>query len=99
MEKQIWKYAVEVKDNQSIAMPSGATILSIQEQHDQIQMWVLVDPKLPQEERKFKIYGTGHTIQYLANMKFIQTIPMNNGFVWHVFEEIKLTPSLTTQSE
>ncbi len=80
----IWKYTL--KPEIEISMPANSKILSVQEQHGEAQMWVLVNPEHPNVIRKFKSYGTGHTIDKQPGI-FRGTFQLKNlGLVFHVFE-------------
>ena len=88
MEKQIWKYTISPKE--SLAMPKGAEVLTVQTQNGDICLWALVDPQNKLEERYFEVYGTGHDIYCDMGIerKYIGTVQLNNGLVFHVFERI-----------
>lgn len=86
MSKSIWKYPIELKDSFSIKMPKGALVLTIQTQHQQPMMWVLVDKKADEEYRHFESFGTGHPMPDKIRT-YVGTYQMNLGeFVFHVFE-------------
>ncbi len=83
--KQIWKYNILTKDWQSIWMPEGAEILTVQTQHDKPKLWALVDPLAPQVERIIRVVGTGH--DFRGTGTYIGTFQMFGGdLVFHVFE-------------
>ena len=72
-------------------MPKGAEILTVQSQHDVPQLWALVDPTQPTEERCIEIFGTGHPIRYDMGVerKYIGTFQVDGGqYVFHAFERI-----------
>ena len=52
MNKTIWKYQLDTTDKQTITMPFGAEILSVQMQGLNPCMWVLVNPSKELEDRK-----------------------------------------------
>ena len=86
----IWKFPVALEDKFSISIPSGAQILTLQLQRGRPQMWVLVNPEAPPEQRTFHIVGTGHrySARTLSLWRYRGTFQMQDGaFVWHVFEE------------
>ena len=56
----IWKFPLEVTDDQIVNIPFGATVLTVQEQHGSPCMWALVEPTNTPEPRSFHIAGTGH---------------------------------------
>ena len=86
----IWKFPVAVTDSFSLSIPAGAQILSVQTQRGLPQMWALVDPQIPPEQRHFRTMGTGH--KYPAELfgfcQYWGTFQMHGGaLIWHVFEE------------
>jgi hypothetical protein len=101
MSLRIYKYPLDLTERQSIRMPSGATILSLQVQHGQICLWAVVDPDAPLMDCVFLIVGTGHPLPdevervYAESFtrhpqggggQYIGTVQMAGGsFVWHVF--------------
>ena len=86
---RIWKWTLQVTDNQKIQMPLGAKILSVQVQHGAPQVWAMVDETAPQEWRSFATYGTGNPQPDIAEYgRFIGTYQLNGGgLVFHVFEQ------------
>lgn len=87
--KTIFKYRLEITDEQELMLPKDAEILTIRMQEEVMQLWALVDTVAELETRKFRIAGTGHSIdcgkdQYYT---YIATVEMGEvGFIWHVFE-------------
>lgn len=85
--KAIWKYPLEIRDLQTLMVPEGATILTVQAQHDIPVLWALVDPKAPKVRRDFEILGTGNPVEE-GERNYIATIQTHGGqLVWHVFEQ------------
>lgn len=85
----IWKFDLVLTDNQSISMPKGAQILSVQWQNG-IRIWAMCDDSAELIERHFVIRGTGHVIperlfRTLTHLASVQV----DIFVWHVFEDVK----------
>ncbi len=84
MEKRIYKYPLTDLSSY-ISMPTGARILSVQLQGNDLMAWALIDKDVPTSEKRcFAIYGTGWALDndpgdYLATIQ-------GNGFVWHLFE-------------
>lgn len=85
--KTIYKYHIALKKEQTIVLPMEYQILGIQMQNDTLCMWVMVDMDNPVESINIRIYGTGHEITE-EDIKHIGTIQID-GFVWHVFTEVK----------
>jgi hypothetical protein len=85
---RIWKWTLEVTDEQSLSMPYGAEILCIQSQRGFPQLWALVDENAPVVERTFETYGTGNLMPDNYSGKYIGTYQIHNEeLVFHVFEE------------
>jgi hypothetical protein len=87
--KQIWKYQLETAYEQTILMPSGAKILSLQVQNEIPCIWALVTPDNIQDNAvKIITFGTGHPITGSADLAFIGTYQLYKGtLVFHVFQE------------
>jgi len=87
--KTIWKYNLEITDEQFINIPEGAEILTIQIQKGKPVLWGLVNDKDKNETRKIRIFGTGIPIITDWSLKYIGTYQLLNGdLIGHVFEEI-----------
>jgi len=86
----IWKYELDIVDEQIVTMPAGATILTAQWQHDKLCLWACVNPDLDRESRRIAILGTGHGVGRLGPaFNYIGTAQTPGGFlVWHIFEMI-----------
>lgn len=85
---KIWKYVLQMEDEQTIKMPKGAKVLSVQMQNDEICVWALVDPAAELENKAFWIIGTGNPFYLDMNFaKYIGTVQQLGGrLVWHIFE-------------
>lgn len=87
----IWKFSLQVTDRQTVTMPVGANILSVQDQSGGLQMWAIVNPDAEREQRVIEIVGTGNPMpdvdkEDLARFH-IATVQVRGGaLVWHVFE-------------
>lgn len=90
MARTIYKYDLEVTDEQVLELPANAEILTVQMQHDAPKLWAIVD--VPQrsatvQNRRIAIYGTGHAMNQSASHRYIATFQMRDGsLVFHVFE-------------
>ena len=81
----IWKFQLDVKDEQLIQIPAGADILSVHCQHDVPTLWAKVDSNAPKKFRKVYIRGTGRGVIGEEGV-FVDTCLMAHGtLVWHVF--------------
>jgi hypothetical protein len=84
--RSVWKYELEPGEN-LCWLPRGAEVLSAQAQYDHLCLWARVDPDAPQDQRRFLVVGTGHTLPAGKRLAFIATAQMHGGaLVWHVFE-------------
>ncbi len=86
MEKRIFQYTLETKYEQTIILPKGADILTIQTQFNNPQLWALVDQNETEKEKRYiEIYENGEGICY--DRKYLGTYQLDDGnFVFHVFE-------------
>lgn len=82
----IHKYPLSPVSTQTIELPAGATILTVQMQRNTPTLWALVDPAAAKVHRTFAIYGTGYSIEGEPGA-YIGTVQDEAGFVWHVFEK------------
>ena len=92
--KTIYKYPLELVDEQTIALPKGAHILSVQWIRDSICVYALVDLDVKEcEARQFVIIGTGHPIApntIPVVHYFLGTVHNDDqSLVFHIFEKQK----------
>lgn len=83
---QVWKFVLEITDEQTIAMPLGAEILEVGSQFDRLCIWAIVDPDAGRTDRRFLIAGTGNPIRVRPMRHLGSAVTMNGLLVWHVFE-------------
>ncbi len=84
----IYKYPLEITDIQSIKLPEGYEILSVQFQWDQLCLWALVNPSANPILTTIEIIGTGHLMSQ-AHRQFLGTAQQFGGqLVWHVFQRL-----------
>ena len=98
--KRIYKYQLEITDQQIIEMPKGTELLSAQFQGKNLCVWALVSPdyevKKGVKQYGFRIFGTGHEIDVEiedpsensneGRFKFLATVQQFSGdLVWHIF--------------
>ena len=85
----IWKYPLEIVEEQSLMMPEGSEILTAQIQQKVLCLWALVYSTRPQQLRKIEIIGTGNYIDENVKRKYISTVQMADGkLIFHVFEKL-----------
>jgi hypothetical protein len=91
----VWKFPLSLAlDEQEIAMPVSAKILTMQMQHGSPMLWALVDPSAPISYRRVRIAGTGHLIKQDRAWEYVATFQMHGGdLVFHVFAESLAAPT------
>lgn len=82
------------EEEQEIDMPTGAQVLSVQEQHGQLIIWALVFTDVKLSKHKFLVLNTGaiqkHIAQGLSLRSFIGTVQLMEGtYVVHVFKDLR----------
>ena len=84
---KIYKYELDLTHKQTLELPQGAQILTIQLQDGKIVLWALVDDKckLIKGNRFIECYYTGKEIEISHELTYISTIQYN-GLVYHFFE-------------
>lgn len=90
MIKSIWKYPLEIVDEQIIEMPEHSRILTAQVQNGVICIWALVNTQtITKEKIHIRVIGTGHIIEDFAYLRYISTIQLHNGaLVFSIFEKV-----------
>ncbi len=67
MSRTIWVHripvdAISASFTNVVHMPEGSRLIHCREQYGNIALWFEVDTEASKVQRKFQIYGTGHTI-------------------------------------
>lgn len=92
----VWKYRLLGEDRQTIDMPQGARVLSVQLQANRFTAWALVDDEMKDlAPVNFVIAGTGNPISGLdyATWRFLGAVQAAQGLlVSHVFVQDGLLP-------
>lgn len=85
---RVWKWALEITDLQTLELPVGAKILTVQLQREAPQLWALCDGTETRKElRQFAIYGTGNPVMHGGRATYISTFQLFAGSaIFHVFE-------------
>lgn len=88
----IYKYTlnVDTSEEQTLLVPLGASLLSVQEQGGQIALWFMVNTDMKrQDECTFRVIWTGTDItEILKDFMYIQTVKVGSHMVYHVFEKV-----------
>lgn len=83
--KKIYKYTLEVTDTQTLEMPNGSKLLTIQNQNNDIVLWVECDPNAKLVNYNFLIIGTGFELPLLSNQQdYLDTVQIGR-LVWHIY--------------
>ena len=94
MAIKIFKYPLQLTDYQEIEIPSPAVVLSVVDQYGTLCLYAMVETdeevSLDEYDMIYKkvpvlIRGTGHDLKDAYYARFMASIPMHNGLVWHVF--------------
>ena len=86
--KSIWKFPLDIMDEQKVFMPEDSLILSVQVQNGVPCIWAMVDTGKPKIDRTFVIVGTGQLCD-MDSLEFIGTFQMFEGnLVFHLFEKV-----------
>ena len=87
--KRIYKYQLEVTDEQYLELPKGADLLCVQTQNGKPCLWAIIDDeKKVTEKLQIITHGTGHLV--FGNIgQYLGTYQLRNGeFVGHCFKGI-----------
>ena len=85
----VWKFGLALEDLQTVVMPAGAELLTVQTQHGVPQLWARVQPGRPKESRQIATFGTGHDMGDQP-MKYLGSYQLSGGdLVFHVFEVLQ----------
>lgn len=86
---KIFKYEIPLQEETiEIQVPCNAILCDIEAKGNKIYMWLEVELGDAEKTMYIKIFGTGEKILNASDYKFLKTVHMDNGLVWHVFELI-----------
>lgn len=81
----VFKYELQVIDQQDIDLPVDAQILSVEEQHGLVMLWAVVKPSARMQRRTVYCIGTGRMF-HGEEVDHIGTVQIYNGqLVFHFF--------------
>ena len=91
MNEVIYKYQLPIINPTLVWMPGDAKILHVDEQNGLLFVWAIVNTSNHFKNRKFFVRGTGQKIEddmrgIQNSARYINTVQMSNGLVWHVFD-------------
>lgn len=81
----IYKYRINTSES-SVDLPEGAEILSVGEQDNRVYLWARVDTDKPLVPRRIYVIGTGFSLDLGTEPRYVGTVHMPTGFVWHIYE-------------
>ncbi|HEY1644833.1 MAG TPA: hypothetical protein VGF75_00420 [Candidatus Saccharimonadales bacterium] len=81
--KTIYKYTLGMYSRETIGMPAGAEIIAIKLHYFSYELWAIVEPDQPMENRTIIIVGTGRELPD-EPLKHIDTV-IDGSYVWHFF--------------
>ena len=81
--KTIWKYPLRIDDAQTISIPAGAQLLTVQMQGPPT-VWALVDTDADLARIEIRFVGTGNQGPDVTGFTYLGTV-QERIFVWHVF--------------
>ncbi len=79
---KIYKYVLELQDQQFVTLPEQYQILTVIEQDGKMVLYAKVKEEKVTKNVTILIRGTGHEIE--ENVNYINTVKMGY-YVWHVF--------------
>lgn len=88
MARTVWKYELDVTDEQKIELPVGAKLLHVGVQRGKPCLWAEVNPDAATAEHTIITVGTGHRLPD-TNVEHVGTYLLLDGdFVGHVYQEV-----------
>ena len=91
MKQTIWKFPLEVADEQMVEMPKNAEILSVQNQKGKAVLYAMVATSNETEKRCIITLGTGHTMPEGFRLVYIGSVSFYDGkIIFHYFEKTTL---------
>ena len=85
--KRVLKYTLQPVDKQELVLYAGSKILSVENQHENIVLYALVEDCVRGiETHTIIIHGTGHNANDTDGCDFVGTVKLHNGsLMFHVF--------------
>lgn len=82
--KTIYKYPIQITDEQEISMPQGAEVIHAGlDPQGTPCVWAMVDTQNKPEPVSILVYGTGNPMTYTPD-RHVSSFTQG-PFVWHVF--------------
>ncbi len=80
---RIYKYGLEAKLLQTVELPIGSQILSIQMQFGRPTIWAMHEQNENKATVEVRLVATGEEFD-IENWRYIETV-QDGEFVWHIF--------------
>lgn len=83
----VWKFTLRSVGVSTLAVPRGATPLSVDQQRQTLCVWMLCDPDEPRVARCVRVVETGEPLAPAESVKYIGTVQTDGQqLVYHVFD-------------
>lgn len=86
--RTIYKYKLDVCDQQTVSVPQDFILLKIGVQKDSICMWGECESDMPMRTMDIRCFGTGHRIPDIPLRYLGSAITEDGFFVWHFYEKL-----------
>lgn len=86
--KTIWRYPIDMAEEQSVRMPKGARVLSVQRHGKETFLYALLTAHSAYTTRTVRVRSTDDDCDGLAAEEYVGTVALDDHrFVFHVFVE------------
>jgi hypothetical protein len=95
--KTIWKFVLDATERQTVTLPAGARVLTVQAQGDTTCLWAEVNREKITEGRSVLVVGTGHGLPSdIAHFDYVGTAQIHGGsLVFHCGVRRAVLPACT----
>lgn len=80
----VWKYPLEIEDQQIVAMPRGTEAHTVQALKCGLVLYAIGDTQAAMVDRRVFLRATGQPINFEAQVRYVGTAKTETT-VWHVF--------------
>lgn len=93
MSHVIHKYVLPLAEVMTLSLPGDCQFLHVDNQGDNLCLWVAVEIDQPKKPHEVMVLGTGHPVD-IVNYLHLGTAKVG-AFVWHVFLKLSFVPECT----
>lgn len=87
MKRVVHKYTLVANTFQTVPVPKGGEFLEAREQHGEIAVWFMCNPREEIENKHIAVFGTGHPFEIEKVGRYLGQAQLENGaFIFHIFE-------------